>query len=146
MVHGFTRNKIALTYDHHFITVNKIVKTYKQLGLTSLPHKPNCPVNKAQMLKSEVSILDLKAIEQDQSSLTEEHIFGHFLSGSQLKKRELPNVFLKEQVSSNESRNTKSVISFNHGIKRAQKYKYSIDDKNIEQIPSENGPHMIKQT
>lgn len=101
LVHGFTRNKIALTFDHHFITVNKIVNTYKQCGLTSLPYKTNCPVNYAQMLKNEVSVLDLKAIEEDQSSLTDECIFGHFLSGNHLKKRDLPNVFLNEQISSN---------------------------------------------
>ena len=62
-VHGLSKNKIATTFDHHFITVNKIINTYMQQGRTSMPHTTNCPVSASQILSSEVPILDLKALE-----------------------------------------------------------------------------------
>lgn len=43
VVHGMSKNKIATTFDHHYITVNKIIKTYMEQGRTSIPYKTNCP-------------------------------------------------------------------------------------------------------
>lgn len=86
MVHGYARNKIAVMFDHHYITVNKITKAYKQVGMSSLQFKTNCPVSRSALMQNEVEILDLKAIEAGEVVYTDEDIFKDLLNDKTLKE------------------------------------------------------------
>ena len=69
-------NQIALMLNHHYVTVSNIIDIYKSQGRTSLPYNLYCPVSEDDYYRSEVQVLDLKAIDIENRKYSDDDLIS----------------------------------------------------------------------